>query len=195
MFDFQFYFGSVLNHLLIFNVKPVLLLTPIHLPTCIMHLGMKHYAALRGSLFPDLDLTFITGFTAHRFDDVIFVGPDLVIIDLQTADVPAAHVRVVEVIFPHLLEVHDHVTETSNTQTPVTSKHYWFSAMEWRWMEMKGEFIKTTDALIHSLTNCLFDRLIILFIAWLIGALADWFGHGWMDGCSYLPGESPFSSK
>lgn len=85
---------------------------------------MKHYAALRGSLFPDLDLTFIAGFTADRFDNVIFVGPDLVVIDLQTADVPAAHVRVVEVIFPHLLEVHDDVTETSNTQTPVTSEHY-----------------------------------------------------------------------
>lgn len=83
-----------------------------------------HYAALRASLFPDLDLTFIAGLAAHRFDDVLFVGPDLVVVDLQTADVPAAHVRVVEVIFPHLLEVHDHVTETSNTQTPVTSEHY-----------------------------------------------------------------------
>lgn len=71
---------------------------------------------LRVWLFPDLDLTFIAGFTAHRFDDVLFVGPDLVVIDLQSTDVPAAHVCVVEIIFPHLLEVHDHVTMSRQTQ-------------------------------------------------------------------------------
>lgn len=56
-----------------------------------------------------LNLSFITGFTADRLDDCIFVGPNFIIIYLQASVVPAANVNVVVVVLPHLFEIHDFI--------------------------------------------------------------------------------------
>lgn len=103
--------------------------------------------------FAYLDLTFITRFTAHWFDHVIFVGPDLVIVDLQSADVPAPHVCVVEIIFPHLLKIHDDITvniQTHTTQTSVWLKSYW--------PENSIDQDVLIDGLIQSLTDSMIDQ-------------------------------------
>lgn len=59
---------------------------------------------LHGSTY--LDLSFITRLTADGFDDCIFVGPDFIIINLQSAVVPTANNNVVIVVLPHFFEVH-----------------------------------------------------------------------------------------
>lgn len=61
--------------------------------------------------FSDLDLSFIAGFTAHWLHDAFFIGPDFIVIYLQAADIPAPHIGVVVVIFPHLLKIHDHIAK------------------------------------------------------------------------------------
>lgn len=63
----------------------------------------------------DLDLSFIAGLAADRLNDAVFVRPDFVIVYLQAAVVPAAHVSVVVIVFSHLLKVHDHITAHTHT--------------------------------------------------------------------------------
>lgn len=57
-----------------------------------------------------LDLSFLARVAADRADDGVFLRPDLVVVHLQFPVVPAANVDVVEIILPHLLEIHDLVS-------------------------------------------------------------------------------------
>lgn len=74
--------------------------------------GLKEFlVGIDGSVWDtDLDLSFSAGLTANWLNDAVFIWPDFVIIYLQAAVVPAAHVSVVIVVFPHLFKVHDYVT-------------------------------------------------------------------------------------
>lgn len=77
---------------------------------------------LHGSTY--LDLSFITGFTADRFDDGIFVGPDFIIINLQSPVVPAANINVVIVVLPHFFEVHNFIpVDKRQTHMKKTNTH------------------------------------------------------------------------
>lgn len=63
------------------------------------------------------DLSLLAGLGADRLDDVTVVTPDFLVIYLQAALIPAAHMDVGKPIFPDLLEVHDFISgDKKNTE-------------------------------------------------------------------------------
>lgn len=57
-----------------------------------------------------LYLSFFTGFTAHRSDDIIFLWPYFIIIHFQLTVVPAANIDIIKVVLPHFLKIHDFIS-------------------------------------------------------------------------------------